>query len=387
LLTRRQCLHLFAASGLYSLMPSLVVAAAPGDYRLVVVILRGAWDGLDVVRPHGDPAYAKLRPSAGGESASGTIDIDGFYGLHPSLAPLHPLVKSKELSFVHAVATPYRSRSHFEGQDILELGTAGETAESVGWLNRLLGLIGEARASYAVDVGPGSDIILRGPNHTTSWYPDLDLDLDLQNVSAQFLQAMYKGDPVLQSSFDEIQQAMGEGAQSDNMDQGVSARELAQLVGKFLNADARIAAFSVTGWDTHVGQDKRMPRQLKMLSDTLLMLKTTLGNNWQRTAVVMCSEFGRTARFNGTGGTDHGTGGLAVLAGGLLANGKGGRILGNKWPGLAEGQLYEDRDLKPTDDVRRYPAWLLASLFGLKPSQVADTVFPGLDMGDNLKLV
>src|SRR5438874_12902588 len=150
MLSRRKCLHLLAASGLYSLMPPLTLMAAPGDYRLVVVVLRGAWDGLDVVRPHGDPAYAQLRPMSARAQVSDTIDLDGFYGLHPALAPVEPLFKNKELSFVHSVATPYRRRSHFEGQDILEQGTASDAAEHIGWLNRLLGLLG-AKQAFAVD--------------------------------------------------------------------------------------------------------------------------------------------------------------------------------------------------------------------------------------------
>ena len=174
---------------------------------------------------------------------------------------------------------------------------------------------------------------------------------------------------------------------SPDVDPGISPRELAQLAAQFLNKEARIAAFSVTGWDTHAGQEKRMQAQLRILSSSLLALKEGLGRNWQHTAVVMCSEFGRTAHFNGTGGTDHGTGGLAILAGGLLANGRGGQIITNKWPGLGDGSLYEDRDLLPTDDVRRYPAWLIASLYGASPARVADVVFPSLDMGTDLKLV
>ena len=358
MLTRRNCLHLFAAAGIYSAMPELILARAPGDKRLVVIILRGAMDGLDVVRPVGDPAFAKLRPSTGK-----TLDLDGFFGLHPGFAPVEPLFKSREMSFVHAVATPYRNRSHFEGQDILEKGIGENRAQEAGWLNRLLGLIGDAKPSLAVDIGSGSDIILQGPNRHANWYPQLGIDLSTE--SAQFLQALYKGDPILEPSFDEVNQLAGGKVTSPDIDPGISPRELAQLAAQFLNKEARIAAFSVTGWDTHVGQEKRMQAQLRILSNSLLALKESLGRNWQHTAVVMCSEFGRTARFNGTGGTDHGTGGLAILAGGLLTNGRGGQVITNRWPGLGEGKLYEDRDLLPTDDVRRYPAWLISSLFHL----------------------
>lgn len=379
MLTRRKCLHLFAAAGLCSAMPALTLAKAPGDKRLVVIVLRGAMDGLDVVRPVGDAAYGKLR-----SPDDKTIDLDGFFGIHPAFAPAQALFKGRELSFAHAVATPYRERSHFEGQDILERGISDNDAREAGWLNRLLGLMGVAEPALAVDIGAGAEVILQGPNPHASWYPNLKIDLT--TGSAQFLQAMYKGDPILESSFAEVQQLAGETMTSPDVDPGVSPRELALLAAQFLNKEARIAAFSVTGWDTHVGQVKRMEGQLKTLSSTLIALKEGLGRNWQNTAVIMCSEFGRTARFNGTKGTDHGTGGLAILAGGLLANGSGGKVLG-KWPGLGDGQLYEDRDLLPTEDMRRYPAWLIASMFGIEPAKVASVVFPSLDMGSDLKLI
>lgn len=378
MLTRRRCLHLFAAAGAYSTMPALALAAAPGNRRLVVIVLRGAMDGLDVVRPHGDPGFARLRPDI-----KGTIDLDGFFGIHPGLGPVKSLYRSKELSFVHAAATPYRERSHFDGQDILEKGIATNEADKSGWLNRLLGLMAGNSPSLAIDIG--ADLILDGPNKHGSWLPDIAVNL--ASESAQFLQALYKGDPVLEPSFAEVQALSGGQVTTPNLDPGISPRELAGLAGQFLNKESRIAVFSITGWDTHVAQDARMSGQLAVLSNVLLTLKQTLGANWQNTAVVMCSEFGRTARFNGTHGTDHGTGGLAVLAGGLLANGNGGKVITNKWPGLGDGQLYEDRDLLPTDDVRRYPAWLITSLFGLRPSKVADVVFPGLDMGSPLKLI
>lgn len=380
MLTRRNCLHLIAAAGLCSAMPGLTLAQAPGDKRLVVIILRGAMDGLDAVRPHGDPAFAKLRP----ETADG-IDLDGFFSLHPALAPVAPLFKSRELSFVHAVATPYRQRSHFDGQDILEKGIEDNNKHEAGWLNRLLGLLGNAKPWLAVDIGPGSDIILQGPNRHASWYPNINVNLTAE--SAQFLKALYEGDPILEPSFEEVQKLAGAKMTTPDVDPAISPRELAQLAARFLNQDARIAAFSLNGWDTHVGQERFITIRLKLLSEMLLALRESLGDNWQHTAVVMCSEFGRTARFNGSLGTDHGTGGLAILAGGLLANGRGGQVITNRWPGLGDGQLHEERDLLPTDDVRRYPAWLIAKLFGVAPALVGDTIFPGLDMGSDLKLI
>ena len=180
MLTRRRVLHLFAAAGLYTAMPALTLAKAPGDKRLVVILLRGGMDGLDVVRPVGDAAYGKLR---GRDDA--TLDLDGYFGLNPGLAPMLPMFKARELSFVHAVATPYRARSHFEGQDILEKGIGNNKAGEAGWLNRLLGVMSGAEPATAVDIGSGADIILQGPNRHASWYPDLEIDLPAE--SAQFL--------------------------------------------------------------------------------------------------------------------------------------------------------------------------------------------------------
>lgn len=380
MLNRRNCLHLFAAAGLYSAMPALTLAQAPGNKRLVVIILRGAIDGLDAVRPHGDPDFAKLRPG----TAEG-VDLDGFFSFHPALAPVAPLFQARELAIVHAVATPYRQRSHFVGQDILERGLEENNTQESGWLNRLLGLLENAQPSLAVDIGTGADVILEGPNRHASWYPNINVNLTAE--SAQFLKALYEGDPILEPSFEEVQKLAGDKMTTPDVDPAISPRELAQLAARFLNQDARIAAFSLTGWDTHVGQERLMAVRLKSLSEMLLALKESLGGNWQQTAVVMCSEFGRTARFNGSLGTDHGTGGLAILAGGLLASGRGGQVITNRWPGLGDGQLYEERDLLPTDDVRRYPAWLIAKLFGLAPARVGDTIFPGLDMGSDLKLI
>jgi uncharacterized protein (DUF1501 family) len=378
MLTRRQCLHLFIATGALSVAPSLRLLAAPGDKRLVVVILRGAMDGLDVVRPLGDANFASLRPGT-----EGTIDLDGFYGLHPALAPVEKLYRGHELSFIHAVATPYRERSHFDGQDVLERGIERNDTSASGWLNRVLGLLGNNKAAYAIDIG--NDLVLDGPQPHNSWFPQIKLDLTAE--STQFLEALYEGDPLLEASFSEVQQLAQSNDGMSNIDPGISPRELAVLAAKYLNQDARIAVFSMTGWDTHVRQAPHMPMQLGKLSNMIIQLKESLGTNWQNTVVAMCSEFGRTARFNGTGGTDHGTGGLAILAGGLLANGKGGQAIANKWPGLGNDNLYENRDLLPTDDVRRYLAWLIAPMFNLSPDKIASTVFPGLAMESDLKLL
>jgi uncharacterized protein (DUF1501 family) len=368
MLTRR---HFMAAGGAALLTPlagRLSLAAAAGDNRLVVVILRGGMDGLDVVRPVGDPAFAALRPDA---MAEANVALDGRFAMHPALADLSPLFTARELSFIHAVATPYRNRSHFEGQDILE---QGGTVDGLGdgWLNRLLQLVPDA---HAVDISAGDSMLLTGKMPVKNWYPDTRINL--AGDSLQFLQMLYAGDPQLAGSLAEVVTEKAAGMQDAAGDPGISDADLARLAARFLNGDARIAAFSITGWDTHINQQPRLARLLASLAKTIIALRDGLGGNWKRTAVVMCSEFGRTARINGSGGTDHGTGGLAILAGGLLASGAGGRVLG-RWPGLAD--LYEDRDLQPTTDVRRYLGSLASELYRLKPARVADVAFPGLDL-------
>lgn len=373
--TRRAFLRGAAATAFLPMLGRLTLAAAPGDNRFVCILLRGGMDGLDVVRPVGDKAYAALRP----ESAKApNIDLDGHFAMHPSLGPLEPLFRQRHLSFVHAVATPYRDRSHFEGQDILEQG--GETRGlNDGWLNRMLGLLPR---TGAVDIGTGGSLLMSGQVPVKKWYPETRVDL--KGDSLQFLESLYADDPLLAKALAGLAADQNVSMEGDNTDGGVSNAEVARLAGRFLNNEARIAAFSINGWDTHIQQGVRLSKQLAELSKSLLALKDALGANWNKTAVVMCSEFGRTARYNGAGGTDHGTGGLAVLAGGLLANGQGGKVLGS-WPGLSD--LYEDRDLLPTSDLRLYLASLGADLYGLDRSRLAATVFPGLDFGSPVRLL
>lgn len=375
MLDRRRFLVSAGAAALLPAFSRLTLAASSSDHRLVIIVLRGAVDGLDVCRPVGDPAFSALRPDTAKDK---NIGLDGRFAMHPALAPLEPLFGARELSFVHAVATPYRERSHFEGQDILEQGGNAQSLND-GWLNRLLDLVPKPRA---VDIGTGESILLNGPNPVTNWYPETLVNL--QQDSLQFLEGLYADDPLLSAALQGINAQHGADMSGDNTDRGVSNPEIARLAARFLREDARVAAFSINGWDTHRNQVNRMERQLTELSATLLALRQSLGPVWAKTAVAMCSEFGRTARWNGTGGTDHGTGGLAILAGGLLANGQGGKVLG-KWPGLAE--LYEDRDLMPTSDVRHYLGALGSGMFGIAPSAIAAKVFPGLDMASPVRLL
>ncbi len=353
-------------------------ASAPGDARLVVIVLRGAMDGLDVVRPYGDVALKAHRPTLATQPFE---DLDGFFGLHEALSPLMPLWKSGDLAFAHAVSTPYRNkRSHFDGQDFLENGgsaSSGDlTAGRDGWLNRALQSVPGAHAKTAFAVGREKLMLLSGEAEISSWSPDGALDLSPQ--AELLLSKVYERDPLFHKA---AMQAMELSDLTEGS--GMSARRagraeaLAGFAGDRLSEDARIAAFSLTGWDTHANQAGSLPRALGELNVAIETLKARLGNAWENTLIMGVTEFGRTVRENGSRGTDHGTGGAALFAGGAV---NGGRVFG-EWPGLGASDLYQDRDLMPTRDVRAYAAWAMAGMFGLSPSEIEARVFPGLDMG------
>ena len=373
----------------------ITFASAPWDTRLVVIILRGAMDGLDVVQPYGDRNYATLRPDLPGGEAGGGFDLDGFYSLNRNLAPLEPLWQAGGLGFAHAVSTPYRNkRSHFDGQDILEAGTGmdvGIGAMRDGWLNRMLTQVPGVEAQTAYAVGREDMILLNGHATVQSWSPETRLDLTTQGK--RLLEAIYHDDPVFQSAGNmatDMVELLGMTSADDGGDNADMtgdamasmlkgrasgrAAALAKFAADRLNEETRIAAFSINGWDTHRSQNNGLKAALGELSDAILTLRETLGSNWTKTAVVAMTEFGRTAHQNGSNGTDHGTGGAMLLAGGAI---RGGQVYGD-WPGLGAGQLYQGRDLMPTRDVRAYPAWLMRGLFGLSADTIERVVFPGL---------
>lgn len=380
---RRAFLAALGCSAAASPLATPVVwAAGPGEARFVVILLRGAMDGLDVLRPLGDPAFAALRPGLGRPDAARAADLDGFFALNEGLDPLMPLWRRGELAFAHAVATPYRDkRSHFDGQDLLETG-AGDPAGGMGglrdgWLNRLVGLLPGARAETALAVGRERFLLLQGGAPAMAWAPDGRLDLSAQAL--RLIERVYAADPAFAESFATAAAMAARAADDAPVEAAPGAARRAGALARFaaarLREDARVAGFSIGGWDTHAAQRAVLGRALGELSAAILALREGLGGDWARTVVVCLTEFGRTARENGTGGTDHGTGGAAVFAGGALA---GARVHG-RWPGLKD--LLADRDLAPTEDVRRYAAWAARSAFGLDRAALERTVFPGLDMG------
>lgn len=362
------------------LLTPVTLASAPWDRRLVVIILRGGMDGLDVVRPVGDPAYAALRPSLAAGDAG--LDLDGYFTLHPALAPLMPLWRAEELGFFHSVSTPYRDkRSHFDGQDILEAGTERlHLGVRDGWLNRMLQQVPGIRADTAYAIGNNDVRVLDGAAPVADWAPDATLGLSPQAM--RLAELVMEEDPALHAALAEAQMLSAETGRMQN--KGRPHRKIADFAASRLKEDARIAAFSLGGWDTHRRQERTLPRSLGQLSETLLSLRSGLGADfWGKTAVVALTEFGRTARENGTGGTDHGTAGLMVMAGGAI---RGGRIFG-QWPGLAANALYQERDLMPTADVRAPVAWIMRGLLGLDRAVLEEAVFPGLDLGVDPKVL
>lgn len=356
-----------------------------GDNRLVVIILRGAMDGLDVVRPLGDKAFAGYRPTL---AQAESIELDGFFGMHTGLSDLHPLWQAGELGFVHATSTPYRNkRSHFDGQDLLEAGTGPDLPiEQVrdGWLNRILQAVPGLRAETAFAVGRQEMRLMRGPAPVMEWAPDTAVSLSPQ--AQLLLEQVYHDDPTFMAAANE---AMMLGGMEDEMgtQKGKKVDEsdkVADYAAKRLRGATRIAAFSLSGWDTHKGQGKTLGRALQRLQTTILRLKAGLGPEiWAKTTILAMTEFGRTVAENGTAGTDHGTAGAMLMAGGAI---KGGKVYG-QWPGLAEAQLFERRDLMPTSDVRAWAAHAMRGLYGFDRSLLQDKVFPGLEMGDDPGLI
>lgn len=393
-LTRVAALGFSAAAS--PLVTPVALAQAPWETRLVVIILRGAMDGLDVFRPIGDPDYARLRPTL----RQGTMDLTGFFGMNAALSPLMPLWQAGELGAAHAVSTPYRDkRSHFDGQDILEAGRPGLIGSSNdGWLNRMLQTIPGITGETAFAIGRDQQLIMTGDAPAARWSPEAELTLSPQ--AERLLALVHEADPMFKNASAqaiEIAQSIvmtaasdAEGAEmmmADPMMAAVNTNkehvQLAEFAAARLRGDTRIASFSVSGWDTHLNQKGGIQNALRRLSDTILTLRAGLGPVWNNTAVLCLTEFGRTAAENGTKGTDHGTGGAMIYGGGAL---NGGRVLGD-WPGLAEADLYNRRDLMPTRDVRAYPAWVMHDLLGISRRAIESSIFPGLEMGSNPGIV
>jgi uncharacterized protein (DUF1501 family) len=382
--TRRSLLLGGASFAAWAYLPKFARAADGRDPRLVVVILRGALDGLATVAPVGDPDYAVLHGSIAltQDGPHAAVMLDSFFALHPAMPEFARMYREKHAAIIHAVATPYRDRSHFDGQDVLESGFAGPGRVQSGWLNRALESLPRGdRVTTALAVGPTTPLVLRGAAPTVGWAP-VALPQAADDTAMRLVELYSHRDPALASALSQGLQ-LDKSAQGDDMKpkpgaNGAGAMRLvARGAAKLMAADdgPRIAALAFDGWDTHAnegGPVGRLAQLLSGLDGALAEFEQGLGERWRDTVIVVATEFGRTAHVNGTEGTDHGTGTVALLAGGAI---KGGRVISD-WPGLKPANLYQARDLAPTTDLRTALKGVLHDHLGLGERVLAESVFP-----------
>jgi uncharacterized protein (DUF1501 family) len=379
-------------------VPALAADGALNRKKLIVVICRGGMDGLSVAPPIGDGEYRGLRGALALNDAA--LPLDATFALHPQLASVHALAKAGEARIVPAVATPDRARSHFEAQDVLETGAAGVYSTSSGWLNRAVETLSAHRKVDALSIGATAPLILRGKVQTASWSPGR---VDAEARLPSLLQDLYRNDPLLGP-------ALARGLATETMAKEATAgleaapamttrasaagapreqagfvraaaqqgREAAHNLGASLAGFMRepggptVAAISLDGFDSHANQAGLLAARLAYLDAVLDGVHQGLGPDWKDTVIVVATEFGRTARVNGTGGTDHGTASTALLLGGAL---KPGGIVGD-WPSLKQSALYENRDVTPTLDMRGLFKGVLAEHMGVDHAALDRTVFP-----------
>ena len=371
-------------------VPAFGADAQASKKKMIFVICRGGMDGLSVAPPIGDGEYKGLRGDLALNATA--LPLDGTFALHPQLTATHAIAKAGEARIVPAVATPDRARSHFEAQDVLESGAAGVYSTSSGWLNRAVETLSKQRKVDAISIGPTAPLVLRGKVQTASWSPGRGVDAEARLPS--LLQDLYRNDPLLGP-------ALARGLATETMAKDATAglmgapapmmaagkgggpgaqpgRDAAKLLGESLAGFMRepngptVAAISLDGFDSHAGQANLLTQRLAYLDAVLDGLHTGLGPEWKNTVVVVATEFGRTARANGTGGTDHGTGSTALLLGGAL---KTGGIVGD-WPTLKQQALYENRDVTPTLDMRGLFKGVLAEHMGVDRTALDNAIFP-----------
>ena len=367
-LTRRAFLGAAGAMTTLTLWPSMGLAAQRvDDTRLLVVLLRGGLDGLHALVPSDDPSYRSLRRDM---TPGDTLKLDGQFGLHPSLAFAHQLYGQRQLLPVVAIAPPHQQRSHFEAQDCLENGSARPSGASTGWLNRCADAMAGTEALSITSVMP---LIMRGPGDASTWSPPLPEQVN--PILLQRLQDLYARDPALASSFQRAvaTQGAGEGGGEGGGKGRMAAATAAAARFMSQPTGPRIGFVEDSGWDTHAAEAAILKNKLTELDNGLRAFHDGAQDIWARTVVVVVTEFGRTAKVNGTGGTDHGTGGLALLAGGAV---RGGRIAGD-WPGLSQGALNEGRDLRVTTDMRALFKAVLAGHLRVDQGKLETVVFPG----------
>jgi uncharacterized protein (DUF1501 family) len=386
--SRRRFLAGAGALAASAALPNVLFAGTGGASRLVVVILRGALDGLAAVPPYGDPDYAGLHRElaiAAPGSPDGALSLDHTFGLHPSLAFMHERFAAGELVVLNAVASPYRDRSHFDGQNVLENGLAKPIGTADGWLNRALASLprrSSASAERAVALSLNVPLILRGDAAVMSKSPQATPDVD-EDLLAR-LADLYSKDDWFSARLSEAVQTekMADGAAAMPNESARSAYPdrvgaVAHMAAGLMRSEGgpEIAVIEASGWDTHANQGGAkgaLATRLAGLDKAIKLLADELGPLWQQTAVLIVTEFGRTAAVNGTRGTDHGTGGCAFLVGGAV---RGGQVIGD-WPGLRRTALLDNRDLRPTLDLRSVFKTVLEEHMHVDANTLAKRVFP-----------
>ncbi len=382
--TRRHLLHAALAGAALTPWARLAVAAAPATSpkRFVFVILRGGMDGLTAVPAIGDPAFAEARGALGQYSAFNTeaLKLDQTFALHPLLPQLHTMYSRHELAVLHAVGLPYKERSHFDAQQVLESGGLRPYELATGWLGRALQGTGGAPLR-AVALETAVPLVLRGPQAVDTWAPSVLPEPSADLVAR--LQALYRGDAALAQALARARGLHEEPGMASNMSGAATGRRgtavaLAGKAAEFLQRGSQVAVMELGGWDSHTNQgapNGALSNNLRTLDAALAALRAGLlpGETWAHTAVLVATEFGREVAVNGNLGTDHGTGGAAFVLGGAV---RGGQVLAD-WPGLAKKDRYEGRDLRITTDLRAVMRTLLADHLQVARSTLDGTVLPG----------
>ncbi len=386
MLNRRELLRQIGLGAVATSLPGVCFAKADTEARFVLVVLRGAADGLAIAAPYGEGRYQSLRGelaiSKPGAS-NGLLKLDGLFGLHPSLANTYGFYEKAEALVVHAVSSPYRERSHFDGQDVLENGVVKAGGKRDGWLNRALAPLGGSLADEAaIAMSQNTPLVLRGSNSVTSWAPSQLPDADEDTIRR--IAALYAEDEFFSTRLAQALESQAIAGEIDGMERTrrrgndvAQMKATMQSAGKFLTAPGgpQIAVVESGGWDTHANQGSTtggLANKLAGLDQGLGALREQMGTIWSDTVVAVVTEFGRTVKVNGTRGTDHGTATAALLLGGAV---NGGRIVAD-WPGLATPSLYEGRDLYPTTDIRSIFKGILSEHLRIPPAYLEREVFP-----------
>lgn len=372
-LTRRHILKTTATALFAAHLPlSLGYASTPQNRKLVVVLLRGGMDGLAALIPHRDAHYVPARGDVAMPiSDQALIALNDTFAMPKALEPLARLFHQQELLFMHAASTPYRDRSHFDAQNMLETGCRLPHARHQGWLNMTVQQLSRNRNALAM--GSAVPLLLQGDARVGSWSPATMAEPDDHFMDR--VQQMYASDPLLKDALQTAQAMQNLGPKSREKSKPRDFTFMMRKLGSFMQAPggATIAGIELGGWDTHVNQGTekgRLPRQFTRLAEGIEAFKEAMGEQWQHTAMLVLTEFGRTAKANGTGGTDHGTASAAFLLGGAV---KGGCMAGD-WPGMAS--LYEDRDLMPANDLRGLIKTVLHQHLEIAEPALDDIIFP-----------